>query len=230
MTFGEIKKEIQFLLGFENDIAFANYSKEAMTRHANRALDELSALIYKADGKWQFDDINHPDLPISVTDIVLGQSQYTLDVKHLTVDRLEITDAGGHHHVLIPIDELDIKISLDEYAETTGTPIYYDKQGESLILYPKPDFSANNGLKIYYTRPPFYFTEDTDTLVPGFASIFHEYIPIWVAYHYASGSKELTQIAVNMAGRLQEIKENIIKHYRGRSGRERLTVGVPNSL
>lgn len=228
MTFAEIKKETQFLLGLENDTNFAIYTKEQITRHSNRALDELTSFILRTDGRWQWDDVNHADLPIAVTDIVSEQSQYTIDTKHLTVDRLELKDANGKWYKLKTIDESDIDIALEEYDKVAGTPTHYDKQGESLILYPKPNFTQVDSLKIYYSRPASYFTIDDDSKEPGFAEIFHNWIPLWNAFNYASSNVELGQIAQNMKVRLDEMKETIKKYYSTRRKRSRLTVAKTN--
>lgn len=230
MTYTEILKETQFLLGFENDTGFVNYSKEAMTRHSNRALDELTSLILKVDGSWQWDDKNHTDLPISVTDIKQGQSQYTLSVKHLLISRLEVTNEEGIAHVLVPIDEADIDIAISELQKQTGTPKYYDKAGESLFLYPKADYDLIKGMRIYFSRPANYFTSSDDDKEPGFAEIFHEYIPLWNARHYASSQADMNATYQKMDNLLQDIKKRIIAHYNLRKRNGRITPYVPNSL
>lgn len=230
MTFGDIQKETQFLLGFENDINFAIYKKPQMTRHSNRALDELTNLIFRVDGSWQFDDKNHPDLPIAVTDVVTMQGQYTMDAKHLLVKRLEIQAPNGDWVKLINIDDDYIPVALEEYEKINGTPKHYQKVGESLFLYPKPDYDMTNGLKIYYARPPFYFTENDDALEPGFAETFHMFIPYYNAFHYCISNPELQNKAKNFKVLLDEKKLEIKKHYGSRRKRKRLTVRVPESL
>ena len=230
MTFTEIKKETQFLLGFENDINFVNYSLDALTRHSNRALDELTSIILAVDGSWQWDDKNHPDLPIAVTDVVSGQGQYTMSVKHLTVSRLEIDNAEGKASVMKPIAESDIKTPISELAEETGTPIYYEKVGESLFLYPKPNYDVEDGMRIYFSRPASYFLTTDTTKEAGFAEIYHEFIPLWNARHYASSQADMNATYQKMDALLQDIIVRIKKYYGSRRRRGRLTPFVPNSL
>src|SRR5690606_38419759 len=99
-----------------------------------------------------------------------------------------------------------------------------EKIGESLFLYPKPNYDMEAGLEIYFTRPPFYFEVGEDETVPGFAETFHLFIPLWNAFHYASSNVELVNKAVILKGRLDEMTERIKKHYGSRRKRKRLTV------
>lgn len=230
MTYSEILKETQFLLGFENDVNFVNYSKEAMTRHSNRALDELTSIILKTDGSWQWDDKNHPDLPIAVTDVVMDQGQYTMTTKHLLVSRLEIKDADGKSRVLKTIEEENIDTPIEDMMLESGTPTHYQKVGESLFLFPKPDYDLVDGMRIYFSRPASYFEETDTTKEAGFAEIFHEFIPLWNARHFSSSQQDMTATFNKMDMLLKDIKERIKLHYRSRARKVRLTVSVPNSL
>lgn len=229
MTYSEILKETQFLLGFENDVNFVNYSKEAMTRHSNRALDELTSIILKTDGSWQWDDKNHPDLPIAVTDLVAEQGQYTLSTKHLLVSRLEVTDADGNSAVLKPLEEENIDTPIEDLMEESGTPRLFQKVGESLFLFPKPDYDLTDGMRIYFSRPASYFEETDTTKEAGFAEIFHQFIPLWNARHYASSQADMNATYQKMDALLKDIIERIKLHYRSRARKVRLTVDVPNS-
>jgi len=230
MTFTEILSETQFLLGFENDTNFVNYTKSSITRHSNRALDELTSIILAVDASWQWDDKNHPDLPIAVTDLVSGQGQYTMSAKHLLVSRLELENPEGKAHVLIPIAESDIKVAISELGEETGTPLYYEKLGESLFLYPKPDYDLEDGMRIYFSRPASYFEVTDTTKEAGFAEIFHQFIPLWNARHYASGQKDMNDTFTKTDNLLTDIKGRIVKYYGSRRRRGRLTPFVPNSF
>lgn len=230
MTYTDVLKETQFLLGFENDVNFVNYSKEAMTRHSNRALDELTSIILKVDGSWQWDDKNHPDLPIAVTDLVANQSQYTLSTKHLTISRLEVTNPDGQAHIMTPISESDMESAISELNEEVGVPQYYEKVGESLFLFPKPDYDLVNGMRIYFSRPASYFETTDSTKEPGFAEIFHEFIPLWNARHFASSQADMNATYQKMDALLKEIIERIKKHYGSRRQRGRLSAYVPNSI
>lgn len=230
MTYSEILQETQFLLGLENDTGFLIYTKEQITRHSNLALNDFTNLVLKTDGRWQWDDRNHDDLPTALTDIVSGQSQYTLDATHLLIQRLELKQSDGTWVPLINIDESDIPYAIAELEKQTGTPVYYDVQGESIMLYPKPTADVEEGLRIYYQRPASYFLANDTTKEPGFAKIFHGYIPLWNAYRYSMSNPELINQAQKYKNELKELEVQIKKWYSTRTKRSRLTAKPTNYL
>lgn len=158
----------------------------------NEAYDHVTSLILQSDSRWQYDDTNQTDLPIATTDLVSGQKDYGLSTSHLTIDRVEVKDSAGNWHALSQIDQQELKrdksIALSEYQETNGVPEEYDVIGTSVFLYPTPNYLQSASLKIYFTRGPASFTSNevsTGTKNPGFNSLFHELIPLWVSYNYA---------------------------------------------
>lgn len=164
---------------------------------ANNALDRVTSLIMQSDGRWEWDDENNTDLPIATTSLVSGQQDYSLAITHLQITRVEIQDnvtptAGWHK--LSTIDQKDIfddalenfpGVTDAQSSSTNGLPLYYDKLGNSLFLYPAPNYSQTASLKVYFKRPPSYFLTSDTTKSPGFNSLYHELIPLWVSYNYA---------------------------------------------
>lgn len=228
MTFNDICSETQFLLGYSKDTNFAIYTKEQIARHSNMALDELTSMILRLDGSWQWDDRNHDDLPIATTDLVSGQGQYTIDVDHMEIHRLEITDEDGKKHVLKSIDESNIETSIDEFESTNGTPIYFDKIAESIFLYPKPDYDLTNGMKMWFSRTASYFDENDTTKEPGFAKMFHEFIPVWNANKYAQSQPDMNDRYNKTQNRLEEIRARIKNYYSNRRRKKRIKVATVN--
>jgi len=156
------------------------------TRNINEALNRVTSLILQSDARWQFDDTNNTDLPIGLTTLTTDQQDYSLSVTHLTINRVEILDANGNWQKLEPIDQTDIyNQSLTDFLKTSGTPKYYDKIGNSLFLYPKPSYTQASSLKVYFQRPPSYFTVSDTTKTPGFNSIFHRLVALIASRDYA---------------------------------------------
>lgn len=151
----------------------------------------------QSDGRWQWDDENATDsdgtvrgLPIATTALVANQQDYTLAITHLQIERVEVLDNSTPTpawHKLKPIDQADVYgQSLSGFLNTAGLPTYYDKLGNSFFLYPAPNYSQAASLKIWFKRPPSYFlTSDTTNKSPGFNQLYHELIPLWVAYNFA---------------------------------------------
>ncbi len=155
---------------------------------ANNALDRVSSLIMQADGRWQWDDQNQTDLPIATTTLTASQQDYTLAVTHNQIVRAEVKDNASTPtwHKLTPIDQADVfDQSLTSFMSTVGLPTYYDKIGNSFFLYPAPSYTQAASLKVWFKRPPSYFLTSDTTKSPGFNSLYHELIPLWVAYNFA---------------------------------------------
>lgn len=150
---------------------------------ANVAMDRVASLIMSADGRWQFDDENQTDLPIATTNLIAGQSDYSLLTSHLDVTRVEMMGADGKWHLLKAIDQNDIHHkALSALAIEEKQSWGYDKIANSLMLYPTPLISITAGLKVFFKRGPVYFTTSDTTKQPGFNSLYHDLIVLWPVY------------------------------------------------
>lgn len=223
------KQDIVNDIYFETSSNAVSYPIADITRNANTALDNAVTLILGADARWEFDSTNATDYPIGSTDLVSGQQDYEFDDDFLLVKSVEVADANGKWSRLLPIDSLTLeeKQSLTDYMETNGTPQYYDKIGNSLFLYPAPNYNrrladeGEAGLKVYFQRQIDYFTVNDTTKQPGLALHLHKYIPLYCSYVYAC-AKELPKEA-KLAKRLEFYEGNklrggtdagaIAKHY-----------------
>lgn len=157
-----------------------------VTVEANNALERVASLIMQSDARWQWDDSNNTDLPIATTGLVANQQDYTLAVSHLDILRVEVQDTNGSWRKLIPIDQADIYgTSLTDFMKTAGAPYYYDKLGASVFLYPKPNYTQASSLKIWFQRGPSYFAVTDTSKSPGFNVLYHDLIPLWIAYNFA---------------------------------------------
>lgn len=188
MTIAEIDAKISFLT-HSNTTSFPSADRLILV---NNAYNRVASLILKADDRWAFDDTNQTDMPSATTALVSGQQDYSLTSAHLTIDRIEVKSSAGQWTELAQIDQQFLKgarrTALAAYQSTNGLPLEYDLVGNSVFLYPAPNYSQSASLKIYFTRGPAEFTSGevtTGTKAPGFNSLFHELIPLWVAYDYA---------------------------------------------
>src|ERR1035437_5899283 len=189
------------------------------TRYINEALNRVVNLIMTADGRWQFDDTNNTDFPIATTNLVttLGSEQqdYTFDITMLRILRIEVMDNTGAWRKLTPIDEADLyDQSLADFMKTPGLPVYYDKQGASIMLYPKPLATAvtsTAGLKVWFQRPPSYFTIADTTKVPGFNSMYHRLVAQIASRDYAI-FKQLS-VAKAISELVQQGEDSLVENY-----------------
>ena len=211
MTFTEILAEARRIAKATS----ISYPTTEITTSSNRALERATALIRDAQNRWQWDDSDYTDFPRATRDIVDQQQDYELDPTHYRIERVEIRDIDGNWHKVDPIDEVDVyNQSLTDFLPTAGLPRYYDKVGNSILLYPKPstaNVTENEGLKVFYQRGPDYFTTSDTTKAPGFNPLFHSLIPLWCAYDYAFVNSLPSMGAIRE--RITLMEEDLKTHY-----------------
>lgn len=214
---GGIVQEIDFLVNSDD----GSYPIAQKTRNINRHMDNVVSLILQSDGRWQWDDSNQTDIPIGTATLVDGQQDYSLSgATFLDVTRVEIKDVNGNYNLIQPIDQRQVTgQSLTEFMKTSGKPLYYDKIGESVFLYPKPSTSqvtASAGIKVYFQRPPSYFTVADTTKTPGFAPIFHRILSIGPALDFAIANEMVTKVNI-LSAQLSKLEAGIVQHYSARN-------------
>lgn len=233
---------------FEASANSSSYPIADLTRNANTALDIAASLILLADDKWDFDSTNATDFPIGSADLLSSQQDYEFDDDFLVIKAVEVADSNGTWRKLKPIDNLtlDEQQAISAFATTNGIPEYYDKVGNSLFLYPAPNYNrrlveeSQAGLKVFFQRNIDYFTTTDTTKEPGFAKHLHKYVPLYCAYVYAC-AKELPKQNV-LKQRLEFYEGNklrggnddgaIMTHYRKRErdNQQQITSETINSI
>jgi len=185
MTISDIVNKIYFLTKTNSDSFLAS----DMLIFINNAYERVGSLLLSVDNRWQWDDTNQTDLPIATTNLISGQYDYSLASVHLKITRVECAtnSTGNKFEVLNYFDQSDEKNSLTNLSGKTGIPYRYDNIGNSILLDPKPNFNCTNGLKIFFQRGPSLYSAievAAGTKQPGFSSLYHDLIPLWVAYEY----------------------------------------------
>ena len=228
-SISDIQAEARLL----SDSDSTSYTDAQLLRRINQAYEETVSLILSCDGRWQFEDENFTTYPIATTTLVDSQNDYSFETAHLEIERVEVKDSGGLWHLLSPIDISQIGEAIDEFYKTDGLPLYYDKNGKSLLLYPAPATGSVTlvaGLKVYFKRTADLFTSaqvTTGTRVPGFPSPFHMIlaykvaIPFCVAYRPARVPALMTQVL--------KFEDGIKKHF-GRREQDRRKILSPSGV
>jgi len=218
------------IFGSYGDISSNTDRLYQFTRLINEALNRVTSLIFRSDGRWQFDDQNNTDLPIGTTDLVTTvgseQQDYGIAVTHLKILGVEVKDVSGNWIQLQPIDQADLMDnSVTDYLKTAGLPRYYDKIGNSIFLYPKPkatSVTSTAGLKLRFQRPPSYFVYTDTTKVPGFNSLYHSLVALIASRDYAI-SKGLP-VAKGLSERVAIIENDMIEDYALRNKDEHINI------
>lgn len=196
------------------------------TARVNRRQDMFIKLAFEADGTWDYDDTNYTDFPTATTAIVSGQRDYSFDISMLEIEKVMILpSATATAYVTIyPVDikdKLYSEIALNN-PNNTGTPYRYDKQANSVILDPTPNFSVLAGIKVIFKRPAFYFISTDTSRSPGFSILFHNYLSRGSALDYAVD--RIMPIAATLVGQVALIEKSISSFYNRRTLDERKTM------
>jgi len=200
-----------------------------ITRSINNGLDKVSALILRADNRWQFDDLNNVTLPIATTDLINNQQDYSFDDSFLEVVKVLVSDDSGNFRPIYNIDvhDQDVYSYLENKTENVSIPYRYDVVGGSVMLDPRPNYNYTAGLKVYFKRKAEYFTTTDTTKEPGFASQFHRILSLYAQLDYAvaKGLNKVEQIkreilemekaiSAHYSRRLKDYKFRMIPKYR----------------
>jgi len=162
------------------DITDNTAEKQRFTNYVNDAMDDVWHIIFDNYAGWQFDDANKSDLPIATTDLSNSDSKYALPTEAVTVKDIEFQQDDGQWRQLHPLtaEQISEVEAEDEFLESDGTPQYYKVVGETIEVYPAPDYSKSNALKVYFDRSMVDFATDDTSEEPGFAEPYHILIPL----------------------------------------------------
>ena len=210
MVYGNLQSKIYFLTNTNS----ASFPSSDMAILATNAVERIVSLIRASDGRWQYDDTNQSDLPIATTTLTDSQQDYSLATAHLTIQRVEVKDSTGNWRKLTPMDQADVyDQSITDFMSGGGTPLYYDKFGSTIMLYPYPDYTQATSLKVFFERGPVsVLTSDisSTSTSPGFNSLYHDLVAYWVAYDFAmaKGLPNANQFMVEIQRKEEALKED----------------------
>lgn len=168
-----------------------------VTAHGNIWYANVGLAIWKANKIWEWDDANQTTLSVATTNLVNGQSDYSLPTSILHVAGAAVLDVSGNWETLTEIDPREVMkatgIDWDYYQSVAALPAEYALYDNSVWLKPPPDNGVSvtlaAGLKLWVSRsvttfsvPASYST--ADTTVPGFDSSFHWIVPMGIAHEY----------------------------------------------
>lgn len=214
------------------------------TADVNSALDEYISVAIRASGRWQFDDSNHTDYPIILTNLVANQRDYSFTSDEngnliLDIYKVLVADSSGTFR---EIKSKDAQFDKDTQGywdgqNTTGTPNSYDKTANGIFLDPVPDVNVTNGLKIYINREGSYFTSADTTKKPGVPGIHHHYFYLKPAMDYARRQNlaiypQIQREVIKLIGDEMSGNNGLIQQYfseRSRDEVKRLTVAKHNN-
>lgn len=196
---------------------------KTMTSRVNEAFNRLSPFLYSFSDYLKWDDSNNTDLPIGTFDIVSGQSDYTiaqddnsLDILNITGMRVLTNSSSTYYYDLkeMTMDEWKAIESLSPNSYSTGIPTSYLKRGNTIFLYPQPNYNATNGAKIYFEREISYFVSTDTSKEPGIPRPFHALLALYAAHDWLLVNKPengtlITRLEAQITKRESELQNAI---------------------
>jgi len=204
---------VQTLIDYVKDLSgLTNATTAKIIRALNFGTDHLSVIKLMATSKTNPDSSNHSD----VTRSVVTTSAETLSIRGGDLDRGEVMTfrhleikSGDSYERLLPIDSRDALY--ENLQNQTGTPQYFDIEGETLRLLPKP--SGSYTYRLIYGRVHPRYSADNLTQSTGLLPNEEEYVALYAADRLMIGSNDpsRTQIRNEMTVKADEIKQMVAK-------------------
>ena len=222
-----IVEDTSWLIFGDSENHTAEYPLTDVARNVNRHYDIAVSDILRADSRFEWDDNNKTDLPIGRISLVANQQDYGIDgATFLSISKIDIIDANGNWLPLKQINLQQLRSVADAAFESTaGTPKYFRLQANSLFLYPKPNYSYTNGIRIFYQRNVDYFVSTDTTKVPGFAEPYHRLLSIGAALEYALTNNMQQKIRI-LTDMHEKMRAGMISFYERRNTSDKVSLAV----
>lgn len=161
-----------------------------ITARINAGFDSIMPFLMSYSDHIRWDDINHTDKPIGKLNLVVNQPDYkiteddnSLDILNLTSIRILESSSGTEYKTLqrMTVDDERAEDAMSPNPSVRGIPTHYLEVGNVTYLYPAPNYSATNGIKLYFEREQSYFSSTDTTKEPGIPKPFHELLALYAA-------------------------------------------------
>lgn len=197
------------------------YPLKRITKDVNSALDNYFDMANEESPHIKIDDTNHSSEPAFTINLVSGTKRYTFNTdansnQILKIDRIDILRADGTSKRLSMFNRADIEdTGMASYNATSGEPESYFIEGEEIVLDRAPNYNSTNGLKLFDTRTPSYFTSTDTTKVAGIPNIHHDYL--WVRPSFFWCILKDKKRAAGLKILLDDLEKRIRQYYKSLS-------------
>ena len=154
-----------------------------ITARINNGFDMLMPLLMAYSDHVRWDDFNHTDRPSGTLNIVSGQNDYTISEDDNSLDILNITkvrilqSSSATDYIDVTrmfVNDRGAPNVLSPNPSETGAPRLFLEQGNTIYFDKLFNYSATDGIKIFFERQQSYFVSTDDTKEPGIPRPFHE--------------------------------------------------------
>jgi hypothetical protein len=215
----------------DGEISGDTTSLKRFTSRVNSGFDRILPLVLpRTDGiKW--DDTNHSDLPVGTTNIVSGQSDYTVEADDNSLDILRIikvkiltSSTATQYTDLEVIDgsDSDVFNAISPNSLETGIPTKVFIRGNTFHLFAKPNYAATAGIKLFFEREQSYFTSTDTTKEPGIPKPSHELLALypahdWLLIYKPDNTSLISRVEAQINRREKELSDMNDRRYRTRN-------------
>lgn len=191
---------------------------KTITASVNDAFNTILPLLLSFSDYLKWDDVNNTDQPIGTFNIVSGQSDYTiaqdansLDILNIAKIRILASAVGTIYFDIkeMTMDDPYALEAMQPNAYSIGVPARFLKRGNTIYLWPQPNYSATSGVKVFFERQPSYFVSTDTTKKPGIPRNFHILLALYPALEYT-----LTNDSTNSA-LITRLEARIAKEEKG---------------
>ena len=198
MTLADIQTHFYFLTG--KDATSFPVADQLIS--INKWYHRIATWIIESQDEWEWQDFNRSSGDAILTKSLSANTQnYDLAASDdiFQLKRVEVTYDGTNWYKAEPFDLGERGLATDTTsiaADFSKTAPFYALRANAIWLYPIPDATSTNGLKIWVNLEPTNFTSSdlsTGTKIPGFEEGFHEIIPYGVAFDWSVAHDELNK-------------------------------------
>ena len=165
-------------------------------RNLNNRYREVLTHIFEVYGGWQFNDSNSANDTLYADQTVTSDTAaYALPATAIRIVGVELkTNGSSSFTELYSVTNAELKErgSIAEANRTTGVPTQYKLGGDTIELYPTPNFTQATSLRVYFDGDISVFAVTDTTVVPGFAAPFHRALSLGGALDWVIASADGT--------------------------------------
>jgi hypothetical protein len=197
------------------------------TARVNEGFDRLMPFLLSYSDYLRFDDVNNSGQPFGTINLVSGQADYTVSQDNNSLDILNVTDvrilasATGTTYFDLEKMSIDDPRAIEAMAPAStsvGVPIAWLERGNTIFLYPQPNYSATAGIKLFYERQQSIFVSSDTTKEAGIPRPFIRLLPMYAAYDWLCVNKQqnivlITRLEAQIARAEKDLRDMIAKKY-----------------
>ena len=192
----------------------------------NSAYDRVMPLLLSYSDNIRWDDPNNTDAPIGYVDISSGVFDYKLTEDDNGLDILNVTNVrilpSATATKYDPLERLTtddplVPNAMSPNSDEVGIPNYFVESAGKIFLHPNPNYSATDGIEVFFGREQNYFTvtgtSGNDTTEPGIPKPFHELLAMYAALEWLMVKKPNQGNAISLLRDRVERSEKELKDF-----------------